>query len=150
MTKYRSILASVLAFIAVLFICFSDPAAARPAKKLTYTAEQIASIQEAAAQVVAMRDRFPELNDLIQKQDWIFARNFIHGPLGELRVKMSQVTRDLLPDAQKAARKAAKEVAEDLEDLDRVADERNYQAAVRYYSEAIKDLDTFFSVLPQG
>lgn len=150
MAKYRSILASVLAIVAVLFICFSDPAAAKPVKKLTYTAEQISEIQASAKDIAEMRDRFPELSELIAKEDWIFARNFIHGPLGELRVQMSQATRNLLPDAQKQARQAAKAVSEALEDLDRVAADKDYAASVRYYNEAIKNLDTFLNLLPQG
>jgi photosystem II protein PsbQ len=150
MANYRSILASVLAFIAVLFICFSDPALAKSVKKLTYTPQQIEDIQTSMGDVSAMRDRFPELKTLINQKDGIFARNFIHGPLGELRSKLSTVTRSLLPDAQKQARKIAKEVANDLVEIDRAAAANDYQAATRYYNETLKDLDAFSQLVPNG
>lgn len=147
MTKYRSILAVVFAIITVFVVGCSSPA---PTKKLTYTPEQISAIQSTASDLTQMRDRLPELQNLIQQEDWIFARNFIHGPLGEIRVKMSQVARDLLPDSQKQARQLAKEVANDLVDIDQAAASTNYKDAVRYYGETIKDLDAFFNLLPQG
>ncbi len=150
MAKYRSILASILAIALVVSLGFSEPAFARSVKKLTYSADQISEIRDGAGAVAELSDRLPELADLIQKKDYIFARNFIHGELGELRIRLSAVTRNLLPDAQKQARQIAREVAEDFEDLDRVAAENDYKASVRYYNEAVKDLDSFFKLLPQG
>lgn len=150
MTKYRSILAVVFAVVAVFLIGLSNPATAKPVKKLTYTQEQLTEIQNYAGELTAMRDRLPELAELIQQKDWTFVRNFIHGPLGEIRIKMSQVTRNLLPDTQKKAREVAKDVADDLVDLDQAAAAANYQQAVRYYGEATKDLDAFFGLIPQG
>jgi photosystem II protein PsbQ len=150
MARYRSILASILAIAIVVCIGFSNPAFARPAKKLTYTAAQIEEIRTAATDLTAMVERLPELGNLLEQQDYIFARNFIHGPLGELRIKLSAVTRNLLPDAQKSARQVAREIAEDFEDLDRVAADRDAKASIRYYNEALKDLDAFFKLLPQG
>lgn len=150
MTKYRSILAVVFAVVAVFVISVSNPVAAKPLKKLTYTPEQITEIQNHAGELTTMRDRFPELADLIQQKDWTFVRNFIHGPLGEIRIKMSQITRDLLPDAQKKAREVARDIADDLVDLDQAAAASNYKLAVRYYNQATQNLETFFSLLPQG
>ncbi len=147
MTKYRSILAVVFAVITVFMVGCSSPTVT---KKLTYTPEQISTIQTTATDLTQMRDRLPELQNLIQQEDWIFARNFIHGPLGEIRVKMSQVARDLLPDSQKQARQLAKEVANDLVEIDQAAARTNYKDAVRYYGETIKDLDAFFKLVPQG
>ena len=150
MTKYRSILAFVFAIVAVFLIGLGNPAAAKPVKKLTYTAAQISDIQGYASELTAMRDRLPELAELIQNKDWTFVRNFIHGPLGEIRVKLSQVTRNLLPDTQKKAREIAKDIADDLVDLDQAAAASDYKLAVRYYGEATQDLDAFFALIPQG
>ncbi len=97
-----------------------------------------------------MRDRLPELQALIEKEDWTFVRNFIHGPLGELRVKMSAVTRDLLPNAQKPSRQAAKEVFDALVTIDRAADKADSELAVREYSKAVKAFDAFFQLVPQA
>lgn len=147
MAKHRSILSIVLALVAVLLISCGSPTVA---KVPTYTPEQIAEIQSYASGVSAMRDRMPELQALIEKEDWTFVRNFIHGPLGELRVKMSTVTRDLLPNAQKPARQAAKEVFDDLVTIDRAAEETNSDLAVLKYNEAIKAFDAFFQLVPQA
>jgi photosystem II protein PsbQ len=150
MTKYRSILALLFAVVVVFFIGFSNPATAKPVKKLTYTSEQIADIQTYANELAALGNRLPELQDLIQKEDWTFVRNFIHGPLGEIRLKMGQAARKLLPDAQKQARQVAKQVGEDLVAIDQAAENQQYKIAIRCYGETIKDLETFFQLLPQA
>lgn len=147
MTKHRSILSIFLALVAVLLISCGSPTVA---KVPTYTPEQVAEIQSYAKEVSAMRDRLPELQDLIQKEDWTFVRNFIHGPLGELRVKMSAVTRDLLPNAQKPSRQAAKEVFDALVTIDRAAEETDSELATRKYSEAVKAFAAFFQLVPQA
>jgi photosystem II protein PsbQ len=151
MAKYRSLLASVLAIVAVFVIGLSSPAWAKTKTKTpTYTPEQIAEIQTNASDVSAMRDRLSELQALIQKEDWTFVRNFIHGPLGELRFKMSAVVRSLLPDAQKPARTVAKEVFDNLVAIDRAAENADYKLAVRSYGEAIRNFDEFFKLIPKG
>ncbi len=147
MTKHRSILSVVLALVAVLLISCGSPTVA---KVPTYTPEQVAEIQSYAKDVSAMRDRLPELQALIQKEDWTFVRNFIHGPLGELRVKMSAVTRDLLPNAQKPSRQAAQDVFNALVTLDRAAGESDSELATRKYGEAVKAFDAFFQLVPQS
>ncbi len=147
MTKHRSILSIFLALVAMLLISCGSPTVA---KVPTYTSEQVAEIQSYAKEVSAMRDRLPELQDLIQKEDWTFVRNFIHGPLGELRVKMSAVTRNLLPNAQKPSRQAAKEVFDALVTIDRAVEETDSELATRKYSEAVKAFDAFFQLVPQA
>jgi photosystem II protein PsbQ len=150
MANYRSIVAAVLAIVAVLFICFSDPASAKPVKKLTYTPQQLEEIQNSVSDITEMRDRFPELKALIDRKDDMFTRNFIHGPLGEIRLKLSTVARNLLPDTQKQARQLVKDVANDLVKIDQAAADRNFTLASRYYNETIKDLDSFYQLLPQS
>ncbi len=147
MTKHRSILSIVLALVAMLLISCGSPTSA---KVPTYTPEQVAEIQSYAKDVSVMGDRLPELQALIEKEDWTFVRNFIHGPLGELRVKMSAVTRDLLPNAQKPSRQAAKEFFDALVTIDRAAGESNSELATRKYSEAVKAFDAFFRLIPQA
>ncbi|OUC16480.1 MAG: photosystem II protein PsbQ [Alkalinema sp. CACIAM 70d] len=152
MSKFRSILAVALAFVMVMFVAFTHPADAKPkkAKAQTYAAEQIAQIQAYASDIQAMRDRFPELQSLIEQEDYIFARNFIHGPLGELRFKMLTVARDLFPEARKTAEEASKDVFKALNALDRAGIDKDYRAAARAYTNLNKALDSFFSVVPQG
>lgn len=152
MSKFRSIIALALVVVMVVFVAFTNPAYAKPkkAKAQTYAAEQIAQIQAYASDVQAMRDRFPELQSLIEKEDFIYARNFIHGPLGELRSKMLTISRSLFPDAKKQAEAAAQDAFDALVAIDKAGANKDYRAAARGYTNLNKALDSFFSVLPQG
>lgn len=149
MIKYRSILAAVLAVVMVVLLSFSDVAEAkRIAKPPSYTSEQIAQIQAYASELSTVRDRLPELADLIQKQDWVFVRNFIRGPLGELRTKMMFVSQNLLGEDQKQARAAAKAVFDNLIAIDQAAQKEDYKLAIRNYAETLRDFDGFLNLLP--
>lgn len=151
MIKYRSILIAVLAVVMVMLLSFGGVAEAkRVTKPLSYTSEQIEQIQDYASQLSAIRERMPELADLIQKQDWVFVRNFIHGPLGELRSKMMFVTQSLLGEDQKQARSAAKSVFDNLVAIDQAAQGRDYKLAIRNYAETLRDFDNFMTLLPKG
>ncbi|HIK14127.1 MAG TPA: photosystem II protein PsbQ [Leptolyngbyaceae cyanobacterium M33_DOE_097] len=151
MVKFRAIISFLLVLVTVVVVNWGSPAAAKPPKKpTTYTTEQIQQLQAYAADVAEMRDRLPELADLIQKQNWVFVRNFIHGPLGEIRTKMLTMSRNLLPDAQKEANQLSKAVFDHLVDIDQAAASQNYKVAVRSYAETVRDLDTFLNLIPQG
>jgi photosystem II protein PsbQ len=150
MKKFQSILAIALALVAVVVFSFGSPAEAKRGKATTYSAEQLAEIQASAANLTAVRDRLPELAELIQKQDWVFVRNFIHGPLGELRATMSRVSRNLLPDAQKQALKLLRDVFDDLETIDVAAQNRDYKLAIRNYAETLRDFDAFLDLIPKA
>src|SRR4028119_561762 len=98
MVRSRSILSLILAMVAVFLISCGSPTVAKVPP--TYTAAQIEQIKEYAPTLLALRDRMSEIPVLIQRRDWIGVRNFIHGPLGELRLKMTYITRNLLPTDQ--------------------------------------------------
>ncbi len=150
MVKYRAILTAVLAVLMVFLLSLGNGAEAkRVAKPLSYTSEQISQIQEYGSELSALRDRMPELADLIQKQDWVFVRNFIHGPLGELRAKMLYAAQNLLGDDQKQARAVAKAVFDNLVAMDQAAQNRDYRLAIRNYTETIRDFDNFLNLLPK-
>ncbi|MBD2079027.1 photosystem II protein PsbQ [Leptolyngbya sp. FACHB-17] len=147
MAKYRSILALVFCTImAIVMVGCSSPTAVKP----TYTPEKIAEIQSYAKDLSELSDRLPELQNLIQQEDFIFARNFIHGPLGEIRVIMSRVAGSLLPNEQKPARDLAKQIANDLVEIDQASASNNYKEAIRYYGETVKDLEALTKLIPQG
>jgi photosystem II protein PsbQ len=129
-----------------MLVACGGPAAVKP----TYTPERIAEIQGHTADLQKLSDRLPELQNLIQKEDFIFARNFIHGPLGEIRILMGRISSDLLPKDQPPARDLAKQIANDLVQIDEASAENNYKAAVRYYGETVKDLESFYKLIPQG
>jgi photosystem II protein PsbQ len=151
MAKYRSIFSILLAFALVLVLNLGTVAEAKPKAKLaTYTPEQLELIQSYANELAAARDRMPELASLIQKQDWTYIRNFIHGPYGELRATMLNVARNLLPDAQAPTRKAAQVVFDNLVAIDQAAQDQNYKVAIRNYGETLRDFDAFLQLIPKG
>ncbi len=150
MVKIRSIVSAALVLLIVLAIGVGRVEAAKVKKPLTYVPDQLEQIQGYATELEVMRDRLPELGTLVQQRDWTFARNLIHGPLGELRVKMQNVSRNLLPDAQPAARKLAKEVFNDLSALDLAAQNSNAAVAQREYNAAVKDFDAFLALVPEA
>ncbi|MBE9032164.1 photosystem II protein PsbQ [filamentous cyanobacterium LEGE 11480] len=145
MSKYRSIVALAMAFVMTLFVAFASPAEARTkAKKApSYTAEQIESIQSYVTDIDMMRGRLTELGDLIDQEDWIFARNFIHGPLGELRFKMLGIARELSPDASKEARSQISDVFNQLNLIDRAAADKNGQAARKAFNTMNAGIEGF-------
>lgn len=145
MVNYRSVVALFLAFITSLMLTACSSA---PKKPPTYSNTQLESIQRYASDLQTMRDRLPELATLITKQDWTFTRNFIHGPLGELRVTMAGVTRNLLPDAKPGAQTISQTVFEDFEAIDLAAQDGNYSKAIKEYAAALKDFDAFLGVVP--
>lgn len=151
MVNYRSVVACILALITAFLLNMGHAEAAKKVKKpLTYTSEQLEQIQGYATDLKAMRDRLPELATLITQKDWTFARNFIHGPLGELRIEMLNLSRTLLPDAQKSAQTLSKTVFDDLVAIDLAAQNKNYQVAIRNYADAIKDFDAFLALVPEA
>src|SRR5689334_1195171 len=104
MARFRSVLAVILTVVLTFLILSGNPAAAaKVAKQPVYTSAQLEQIQRYASDIEAMRVRMQELPPLMQKQKWIDVKNFIHGPLGELRATMLRASRTLAPDAQKAA-----------------------------------------------
>ncbi|HEY9847815.1 MAG TPA: photosystem II protein PsbQ [Leptolyngbyaceae cyanobacterium] len=145
--RYRSILALVLAFVTAFLVSCGSPAAKIPT---TYTPAQVELIQQYVSSIDRSKARLPELAKLIQDENWVFVRNFIRGPLGELRANISAVERRLLPNAQAKARETAKEVAESLELLDQAAQVRDYKAAIRDYAALQKNLNAFVELAPKS
>ncbi len=151
MLKYRSIVALALAFVMTLSIAFASPAEAKTRSKArSYTAAQIETIQTYASDINLMRDRLTELGALIDKEDFIFTRNFIHGPLGELRFKMLGVTRELFPDAAQQARDITRDVFNQLNLIDKAAADKNLRAGKKAFAAMNKGLDAFLTLVPQG
>ncbi|MEC4894424.1 MAG: photosystem II protein PsbQ [Oscillatoria sp. PMC 1051.18] len=146
MKHFRSILSLVLVLVMTLLVSCGSPEAKAPP---TYTPDRIAQVSRSLTPVVEVRERLPELKQLIQKQDWIYVGNFIHGPLGSLRHDLSYVARNLLPGDQPAARELAKDIAVHFEKIDAAAKDANYAEAVRNYNEVVDDLDTFIGQAPK-
>ena len=147
MARYRSILSLILAIVATFLVSCGSPTVAKVPP--TYTAAQVEQIQQYVPDIVALRDRMSEIPTFIKRSDWIDVSNFIHGPLGELRLKMTYVTRNLLPKDQQTAREATRDLFDHLVKIEQAAQEGNSQRAVLNYREAVADIDTFLQVVPQ-
>lgn len=144
--RYQSILAVILAMVTTFLVSCSSPTATKPP---TYTPETIAQIQNYATTVAELRDRMLSLGNDIQKRDWTEVGSFIHGPLGELRQKMSYITRELLPKEQPAAKEVAQDLFTRLENLDAASSDGNYQKAIDNYRAALQDFDAFLQLIPE-
>jgi photosystem II protein PsbQ len=148
MGKYRSVVAILLAFVASVMI--SGCSAAKVAKPLVYSAEQIQQIQAYTADLTTMRSRMPELAEEIQAQDWVRVRNFIRGPLGEIRVKISNLSQTLFPNARQPIVELGKSISSNLVRVDQSAQAKVYKEAIRNYAEVVRDLDALINSIPQG
>lgn len=129
----------------VLVSCGSPTTAKLP----TYTSEQIAQIQPLAASVVALRDRMDVLSDKIKNRNWTDVVTYIHGPMGELRRSVSYLTRELLPQEQQNAQEVAKDLFDNMQNIDVASAKGNYELAVKSYNAALKDFDALLRLVPQ-
>jgi photosystem II protein PsbQ len=147
MSLFRPLISLLLVFISVFVVSCSD---ASQAKAPTYSAEQLVRIQTTTKNVTALTDRLPELSAMIQKRDWNNVKSFIHGPLGDIRVLMSGLSRELLPGTKEQALKVSKEIFVHLNKIDEAAGNNDYPGAIRNYGEAIKDITTLFTLTPKA
>lgn len=146
MRRFRSLVALCLVLMTTFLVsCGSAPPVA---KGPLYSPTQLEQIRKSSAEVQELRDRLVELPPLVQQQEWIDVGNFIHGPLGELRTRMSRLSRSLVPEAQASAAKAAKDVFGHLNAIDEAAQKRDATKALKNYNEALKDFDAFFNLIP--
>jgi photosystem II protein PsbQ len=147
MSLFRPLISLLLTFIAVFIVSCGD---ASQAQAPTYSPAQLTQIAAANKGLAALRDRFPELATFIQNRDWNNVKSFIHGPLGDIRTRMAGLSRELLPGSKEKALAVSKEIFVHLNKIDEAATANDYKLAIRNYGEAIKDFDTFASLLPQG
>jgi photosystem II protein PsbQ len=147
MSLFRPLISILLAFVSVLVVSCSD---ASQAKAPTYSAAQLVQIQVANKNITTLSDRLPELAAMIQKRDWNNVKSFIHGPLGEIRTRMSGLSRELLPGSKEQALAVSKEIFVHLNQIDAAAGNNDYANAIRNYGEAIKDFASFAKLIPQA
>lgn len=145
MARYRSILGILLAAIATFLVSCGGPSTP---ETTTYTPEQIEQIQTFTPAVEQMRSRFPELEEYIRQKDWVNVKSFIHGPMGDLRMRLGQLAARLLPPDQKQAKSLADDLFNRLERLDEAAENYNQIEAGRQYRQALDDFDAFLELVP--
>jgi photosystem II protein PsbQ len=147
MSLFRPLISLLLVLISVFVVSCGDGS---QAKAPTYSAAQLTQIQATSKNVAALTDRLPELASLIEERDWNDVKSFIHGPLGEIRTRMSGLSRELLPGSKEKALAISKEIFVHLNKIDEAANSNDYKAAIRNYGEALKDIASFEQLLPQA
>jgi photosystem II protein PsbQ len=145
MSFFRPLISLLLVCIAVLVVSCSDGNVKAP----TYSTETLTKIQLASSGVEKIKERLPELDSYIKKQDWTNVRSFIHGPLGELRTRMVGVSKELLPAQRTQSLAIGKEIFVHLNKIDAAAADNNQALAATNYTEALKDFAAFNELLPE-
>ncbi|MBU6228372.1 MAG: photosystem II protein PsbQ [Cyanobacteria bacterium REEB459] len=138
-------MAIVVAVLATCLIACGGPTVKAPP---TYTPEILQRVELYRGGVESLRDRFPELQGYIQKQDWVNVQSFIHGPMGELRARVNRLAASLLVRDQPQAEALAKEIYSHLERLDEAATNGQQVLAGQEYRNALDDFDSFLSLIP--
>lgn len=148
MHKLRPILSLILVVVTTLLVSCSSGQVSTPPP--TYTPEKIADIQKFVSPIESARQDMTKLKSLIEAENWIDTRSFIHGPLGQLRRDMSYLSRELLPQDQKQATQLIKDLFSDFEELDAEAKVKNYGLALQRYKDAVRDFDAFLDLIPSA
>ncbi|MGF1497519.1 MAG: photosystem II protein PsbQ [Elainellaceae cyanobacterium] len=146
MLRVRSVLSVVFAAIAIFIVSCSNPPQA--ATGPLYSDVQIERIQSYTADLDILRDRITEIPNLVTRRRWNDVQTLIHGPLGELRVKMVSITRNLEEDLQDEARSVARDVFDHLVDIDQAAADQDKDRALANYNNTLEDFDRFLRLVP--
>lgn len=114
-----------------------------------YSTEELAQIATAINAVEEMKERMLGIPPLVQQNDWDNVSTYIHGPLGEMRQRMSRLARQLKPDSlQREALQVARDVFGHLEEIDLATKEQDRNRALKNYNEAQRDFNAFLELIP--
>ncbi|MEB3230294.1 MAG: photosystem II protein PsbQ [Leptolyngbyaceae bacterium] len=146
MRQYRSILSLLFAVLAVFLVsCSGGPSTANGP---TYTDAEIQLLQSYKTNLQAFRDRATELDGFIQDQEWNDIKSLIHGPLGELRFRLSTVVRSLEPSLQPKAKELADDTLRAIVLIDEAATRFDPAASSVAYDRLMEDFDRFLDLVP--
>ncbi|NEQ99815.1 MAG: photosystem II protein PsbQ [Cyanothece sp. SIO2G6] len=146
MRQYRAVLSLLLAVFAVFLVsCSGGPSTSQGP---TYTDAEMQLLQSYKATIAKFRDRATELDGFIQQQEWNDIKSLIHGPLGELRFRLSTVARSLEPKAQSQAKEVADDTLRAIVLVDEAAARFDPAAASIAYDRLIQDFDRFLDLIP--
>ncbi len=147
MRKRQAILSLCFALIAIILVSCGGANESTPPP--SYSREQLQQIERSVKPVREARKRITEVESYLKDKQWSDAFSVLHGPLGGLRRDMSYVTRNLLPEDQKEARKYAKKLFQDIERIDAAIEDEGYSRALENYSRALDDFDGYLSLVPE-
>jgi photosystem II protein PsbQ len=147
MVRQRSILSLIFVLLATFLISCNSPTIATVPP--SYTAAEVAKIQEYVPGIQMVRDRSPELQNLITTGEWVKVGNFIHGPMTEARLNMTYIIPNLAKQNQAQARQMSKDLLNDLVKIDQAAATGNTSLALNKYQEVFADIDKFLELVPE-
>ena len=145
MKIFRPILSLILVLATTLLVSCGGPSASAPP---TYTPEKLQTIKTYRIPVDVARDNMSKLGELIDEQDWVDTRSYIHGPLGFLRRDFRYLSDTLLPDDAEQAKEIAEDIFLRLENLDAAAKEKDAKTVAIEYDKAIADFDSYLDLIP--
>ena len=144
---FRPFLSLLLIIVATVLVACSGPQVQIPT---TYSPEKIAQLQVYVTPLESACEKMETLRTLISEQNWVDIRTYIHGPLGQIRQDMLNLSRSLLPKDQAQATALARDVFSHLERLDVAAKERSLTQVGAQYREALEDFDAFLNLIPKA
>ena len=147
MVRQRSILSLIFVLLATFLISCNSPTIATVPP--SYTAAEVAKIQEYVPGIQMVRDRSPELQNLITTGEWVKVGNFINGPMTEARLNMTYIIPNLAKQNQAQARQISKDLLNDLVKIDQAAATCNTSLALNKYQEVFADIDKFLELVPE-
>ena len=147
MVRQRSIFSLIFGLLATFLISCGGPTVATVPP--SYTAAEVAKIQEYVPGIQMVRDRSPELQNLITTGEWVKVGNFIHGPMTEARLNMTYIIPNLAKQNQAQARQISKDLLNDLVKIDQAAATGNTSLALNKYQEVFADIDKFLELVPE-
>ena len=99
---------------------------------------------------LAAKDRLPELATLVNKRNWIFTRNLIHGPMQEVGRQMLYINQRLLPADQAEADKRADQLKSALAELDEAARLQDGEKLRKEYIKVASSFGAYADLIPDA
>ncbi|MGF1602215.1 MAG: photosystem II protein PsbQ [Thermosynechococcaceae cyanobacterium] len=133
--KFKSFCKSLLTTICLVgLLLFSSVGTLTPAA--VAASDQV---QLYVDNLLPLRDRIPELESLIEKQNWNGVQTFLRGPLGELGVRLSRLEKVLPSSEQSVFNRSSRLLQDHLHQLDVAASKKNIKAAAAAYEAVVQD-----------
>jgi photosystem II protein PsbQ len=137
--------------VLVVLLSFSLAACDASANRAAPTigAEDMAMITKQAEGFLSARDRLPELATLVNRRDWTFTRNLIHGPMQEVGRQMLYINQRLLPSDRAEASARADKLKASLAELDEAARLQDSESLRKAYISVASSFGRYAQLLPE-
>jgi len=110
--------------------------------------EDMAIIARQAQGFLTAKDRLPELAKLVNKRNWVFTRNLIHGPMQEVGRQMLYINQRLLPVDRAEANKRADQLKSALAELDEAARLQDGEKLRKEYIKVASGFGAYADLIP--